>query len=333
MSRIVDLEWGRVMVVTDLHGDYPVYCRYRDRFLELRTRGQANVLVFVGDLIHTEGPQRTDGSLEIVLDLLRLRRDLGDGLIVLLGNHEMPHLYGIAISKGGYTYTPQFEIAMSEHRPAIVSFFDGLPFYARTRAGVTLAHAGASRAASNLEGLRRLAVYSHSAEMAKVDALLTRQDRASVRAGLAKLSGEDYADLVAHNMGITDSNDPRFDDVLRGVLVTGLSSDFQRLWEATFNKNETQYGPEEYGRLLKDTLATLSEGFVEQRALVSGHIQVRGGYEIVAGRQLRLASWAHATPPEAGRYLLFDAGRPIASVDELIAGLQSVFTPRLTGPL
>jgi hypothetical protein len=333
MSRIVDLEWGRVMVVSDLHGDHPVYCRYRDRFLELRAKGQANVLVFIGDLIHTEGPRRTDGSLEIVLDLLRLRRDLGDGLIVLLGNHEMPHLYGIAISKGGYTYTPQFEIAMSAHRPAIVAFFDELPFYVRTHAGVTIAHAGASRAASDPEDLRRLANYSHAAELAKVDALLAGQDRASVRAGLAKLSGQDYAELVAQNMGITDPGDPRFDDVLRGVLVTGLSSDFQRLWEASFNKNEHQYGMGEYARLLDDTLAALSEDFAEQRAIVSGHIQVMGGYEVVAGKQLRLASWAHATPPEAGRYLLFDAGRPISSVDDLIKGLHSVFTPRLTGPL
>jgi calcineurin-like phosphoesterase family protein len=333
MSRIVDLEWGRVMVVADLHGDYPVYCRYRDRFLELRARGQANVLVFIGDLIHTEGPRRTDGSLEIVLDLLRLRRDLGDGLIVLLGNHEMPHLYGIAISKGGNTYTPQFEIAMSDHRPEIVAFFDGMPFYVRTRAGVTIAHAGASRAASTPDGLQRLADYSHSFEMAKVDALLEGQDRVSVRAGLAKLSGQDYAEMVAQNIGISDPNDPRYDDVLRGVLVTGLSSDFQRLWEACFNKNEQQYGPEEYARLLGDTLAALSEGFVRQRVIVSGHIPVMGGYEVVLGRQLRLASWAHATPPEAGRYLLFDAGRPISSVEALIPGLHSVLTPRLIGPL
>jgi hypothetical protein len=333
MSRIVDLEWGRVMVVSDLHGDYPVYCRYRDRFLQLRARAQANVLVFLGDLIHTEGPQKQDGSLEIVLDLLRLRRELGDGLIVLLGNHEMPHLYAIVISKGGYTYTPQFEIAMSQHRAEVVSFFDDLPFYVRTRAGVAIAHAGASRAAATLEGLRRLAEYSHSAEMAKVDALLAGQDRASVRAGLAKLSGEDYADLAAKTMGVTDPNDPRYDDVLRGVLVTGLSFDFQRLWEATFNKNEYQYGPEEYARLLTDTLKTLSEGFFSQRVLVSGHIQVNGGYEIVAGRQLRLASWAHAAPPEAGRYLLFDAGRAIHDIGTLVMGLGSVFTPHMTGPL
>lgn len=148
------------------------------------------------------------------------------------------------------SYTPQFEIALSDHRPAVVSLFDELPFYVRTRAGVALAHAGASHAASTVEGLRRLADYSHSAEMAKVDALLEGQDRASVRAGLAKLSGQDYAVLVEQNMGLTDSDDPRYDDVLRGVLVTGLSSDFQRLWEATFNKNEHQYGLEEYARLL-----------------------------------------------------------------------------------
>ncbi len=58
-----------------------------------------------------------------------------------------------------------------------------------------------------------------------------------------------------------------------------------------------------------------------------------GGYKVVLGRQLRLASWAHATPPEAGRYLLFDAGRSLAGVEDLIKGLHSVFTPRLAGPL
>jgi hypothetical protein len=325
MSRIIDLEWGRVMVVTDLHGDFPTYCRYRDRFLALRARGQANVLLFVGDLIHSEGPRRIDGSLEMVLDLLRLRRELGDGLIALLGNHELPHLYGIAISKGGYTYTPHFEILMSDHRSEIMGFFDEMPFYVRTQAGVTMAHAGASQAASTLEGLRRLDRYSHSEEMARVDALLEGQDRAAVRAGLAKLSGENYAELVYRNMGITDPSDPRYDDVLRGVLVAGLSYDFQRLWEATFNKNELQYGLEVYTRLLEDFLEALSEGFVEQRALVTGHIPVNGGYEIVAGRQLRLASWAHATPPQAGRYLLFNAGRPISTVEDLLPGLRSVF--------
>jgi len=52
---------------------------------------------------------------------------------------------------------------------------------------------------------------------------------------------------------------------------------------------------------------------------------VRGGHTIVCNRQLRLASWAHATPREAGQFLLFNAGWPLAGIEEVLEGLGSVF--------
>ncbi len=324
INRILDLDAQRVMVVTDLHGDYAAYCRYRDRFLVLRAEGQANLFLLAGDYLHSPTPQETDRSLEIVLDLLRLRETLGPDLVVLLGNHELPHLYGITISKGSLVYGPRFEKVMGPHRAAILEFFDSLPFYARTRAGVTIAHAGACEGAATVEGLQRLRDFSHHAEMKKVDAFLADQDRTSLRAGLAKLIDQPYADLAAENLGVTDPADPRYDDVLRGILVTSLSPTFQIAWEALFNKNEDEYGELKYARILKACVYSLSDGYVNQCALVAGHVPVIGGHQIVASRQLRLASWTHAHPLQAGEYLLFDAEQPIRGVEDLLAGVHSL---------
>lgn len=313
------------MVVTDLHGSAPAYRRYRDCFLDLNADGQADALLFCGDLIHSEGTGEADGSLEIILDLLTLRQELGENLIVLLGNHELPHLYGITISKGPVTYGPHFERSMGDHRPGIINFFDKLPLYVRTRAGISISHAGASLAASTLEGLKSLAAYSHARELAQVDSVLDGQDRVSLRAGITKLSGETYAEIVAESLGITDPNHPRYDDVLRGVLIKSLSPNFQSLWEAVFNKNEYEYGHKNYVSLLKDSLTSLSQGYTQQSILVSGHIAVKGGHQVVASHQLRLASWSHASPPQAGQYLLFDASQKISKVEALLENIHSVF--------
>jgi len=325
MNRILDLDAGRVMVVTDVHGDYAAYCRYRDRFLALRAAGQAEVFLLAGDYLHSATPQELDRSLEIMLDLLHLRETLGPNLVVLLGNHELPHLYGITISKGSLVYGPSFEKSMGPYRARILEFIDGLPFYARTRAGVSVAHAGACEPATTAAGLQRLRDYSHRAELEKVDTFLAGQDRAALRSGLGKLSNQVYADLAAENLGVADPDDPRYDDVLRGVLVTSLSSTFQMVWEALFNKNEDEYGELKYAWILKAFLNGISEGYVNQRALVCGHVSVVGGHQIVANRQLRLASWTHANPVQAGEYLLFDAGRPIQGVDDLLAGVHSLW--------
>jgi Icc-related predicted phosphoesterase len=82
------------MVVTDLHGDWDAYQRYRDCFVDLQAKGQANCLIFTGDLIHRDAPTHPDCSLEIVLDVISLQETFGEAIICLCGNHELPHLYG-----------------------------------------------------------------------------------------------------------------------------------------------------------------------------------------------------------------------------------------------
>lgn len=71
--RLWSLDAGVVMVVTDLHGDWEAYQRYRDRFLDLHHSGRADYLIITGDLIHQSIPENPDYSLDMVLDFLALR--------------------------------------------------------------------------------------------------------------------------------------------------------------------------------------------------------------------------------------------------------------------
>ncbi|MCS6908956.1 MAG: metallophosphoesterase [Anaerolineales bacterium] len=326
MSRIVDITQGRIMVVTDLHGDWLAYWRYIKRFLELRAEGRADYLLLCGDLIHSYNPEAGDYSLEIVLDVLNLREELGDRLIVLLGNHEVPHLYGFPLRKGGVSFTPPFERALGEYRAKVLAFFDALPLFVRTAAGVALAHAGASRAGSSPTGFRALVHYSHAREINEVEKRLQGQDRAALRAAVVAEEHQSYDQMAVAELAISGPSDPRYDHLLRGLLMAHCSENFPHLWDALFNRNEEEYGQREYRLALVGFLDNLSDGFAPQRYLVSGHIPVRGGSQVVAEKQLRLASWAHAQPPEAGQYLLFDAGQPIESLEALRAGLASVWT-------
>lgn len=128
--RLWTIDAGVVMVVTDLHGDWDTYARCRDRFVDRHAAGQVDWLVFTGDMIHREPGDDPDRSLEIMLDVLALRAAYGDAIIVLCGNHELPHLYGIILGKGRTLYTPSFEIALttSGRRADALAFFDTLPF-------------------------------------------------------------------------------------------------------------------------------------------------------------------------------------------------------------
>jgi hypothetical protein len=324
MRRVVDLDAGVAMVVTDLHGNWEGYRRYRDRFLALQAAGQADYLLFTGDLIHSEGPPRDDRSLEIVLDVLALRERLGERLIYLLGNHELPHLYGMTLAKGKHVYTPRFEAALGPHRSAILALFDRLPFYVRTRAGVSICHAGAAAELSVPGAATRLFGYSHRRVRAALEELLPAGQRRALRERFGQLNQARYADLARFYLAVSGPEDPRYDDLLVGYLAAS-HPDFALLWAALFNRNEREYGERDYGIFLDALLRELSAGYHRQEALVTGHVPCRGGYAVVAGRQVRLASGAHAHPHRSGRYLLVDAGSEVSGVQELLAGLGSVF--------
>jgi hypothetical protein len=323
-SRVVGLEAGVAMVVADLHGDWDTYSRYRDRFLSLRAHGQADYLIFTGDLIHGQGEPYQDRSLDILLDILALRRTLGEHLIYLLGNHELPHIYGIILQKGERVLTPPFEAALGEHRAAVISLFESLPFYVRTRSGTAITHAGAAAEMSHPGAALRVFNYSHRRILDEAAGALPQEQRPALRGGFGKLCGEDYDTMARTNLAVSGPGDPRYDDLLVGFLASTLP-DFKLLWEALFTRNEQQYGEPNYAIFLDALLRDLSVGFHRQEVLVTGHIPCRDGYALIARRQLRLTSGAQAHPLRAARYLRFDLEKRVQHADELVPGLESVF--------
>jgi hypothetical protein len=325
--RLWSLDAGVAMVVTDLHGDWDAYVRYRDRFVALHATGEADCLILTGDLIHREPEAGPDQSIEIIADILALRAQYGDSIIYLSGNHELPHLYGIVLSKGAITYTPAFEAALSwsGQRDKVVELFESLPFFLRTAAGVCLTHAGAAAAMADVGAAHRLFGWRHRDMRDWADAQLAGGDIADLRSGYARLSGEaSYEAMAQRYLSASDPDNPRYDDLLRGFLVSG-NADFRLVYDTLFTRCEQQVGQSVYAAHVEALLSYVSKDYFAQHALVAGHMQVIGGHMLIVGRHLRLASAAHARPREAGRYLLFDAARPIGSASDLLAGLKSVF--------
>ncbi|MCC6602341.1 MAG: metallophosphoesterase [Anaerolineae bacterium] len=323
-QRVVNLQEGQAMVVTDLHGDWDAYQRYRDTFFQLRALGQADLLIFAGDMIHASQPAEQDQSVEIVQDIMRLKQELGDSLIYLLGNHELPHIYSITLQKGDDMFTPRFEFAMNNHRQEIVSFFDSLPFYVRTLGGVSICHAGASTAMGEPNALERLFNYSHQHVLARTRAQITAEERPELIRAMRKMHGRTYNEMARKWFAVTGLDDPRYDDFLVGTLATS-DEDFELLWPAIFTRNEKEYGSSSYQVLLTTLLQALSAEYVPQLVLITGHIDVKGGYTLVNRQQLRLASAKHASPREAGLYLLFNVREKFNTAADLVPNLRSVF--------
>lgn len=328
INRILDLTSGVTMVVSDLHGDRDAFARYAGRFLQLHNRKRAQRLLFLGDLIHSDGPEDQDASLQIVTDIMRMRATLGpEAVIALLGNHEMPHLYGVLLRRGQYEYTPRFErsLSASGRRADILAFFEQMPFYVRTAAGVAFTHAGPDGTAiAQFEELRRFDHAAIRSEYTHALSLNPKPDR--LRELYAEAMGMPYEVLARHYLAVEGPDDTRYDDLVRAFMISEHSREFEVLWNALFTRCEKELSPALYERILGKFLETLSaEAPAPQRILVTGHIDVVSGHQLVTPYHLRIASAKHASPREAGEYLLFDAAQSIESAEELINHLSSVF--------
>lgn len=317
MNRTVDLLQGRAYVIADLHGAWEPYTRYRDHFLALREQGWADVLILLGDVIHGYGAPEDDHSVPILLDIMRLQRELGpETVILLLGNHEMSHIYCTPLIKGDMVFMPRFEHALGEHRRTVTSFLKSLPFMVRTAGGILLVHAGASRLGALPENAERILNWSHEAVFEKVDRMLEGKDVTEliVKFGLAD---GDYDRQAQENLAVTGPDDPRYYDLLRGAIARSLEPEWSLLWDFFFTQCEADYGRLLYERVVDRFLEVYSLPGTAQRVLVSGHMVVSGGYDIPVGRNLRLASWTHARPNTEGRYLLLDVAEQVQQAADL----------------
>lgn len=334
-NRILDLNTGRAMVVTDLHGAWDVYRRLRDKFLLLHRTGDVEAIVFCGDVIHPEFDNEDDGSLQIVMDILRLQEQFGrDKVILLLGNHELPHIYGIPLSKGDQDYTPPFEEALAQldqepnspyTRGDIIRLFIDAPFYVRTQAGVLLSHAGAAQALTTLDKVEQLLAYDHITQLAAVDNQIERFGVKKAIESYERIFKVKYDRTARENLAVRGPNDPRYSDLLRGVLVAQDNPGFDLLWNSLFTYNERENTLDVYELIVTRFLENISDlSPYPQRLLVAGHIMAEGGFTPVGTKQLRLASYTHSRPRKEGRYLLLDCERPVQTLQELNVGLRKV---------
>lgn len=319
MNRIVDLYEGTAFVVTDLHGEWEPYQLYRDYFLHLYERGEAHYLIFLGDVIHGYGSEEDDASIDMLLDIIRLKQELGnDHVLMLLGNHELPHIYGITLSKGNINFTPRFEHALGANRPQIIDFLKALPFAVRTSNGVMLTHAGASALTSRPDAMDALGQFSHDKLLNEAESLMRSGDVIELMERVLKIDQTTYDQAARLSLAVEGTDDPRYHDLLRGVVASNLEPEWSILWNFFFTRCEQDMLLEDYAGYLQNFLDTYSAE-VPLRALVTGHISVRGGAAVIADKQLRLASWAHALPPEDGSFLYLDMSVPINDAHDLLS--------------
>jgi hypothetical protein len=336
MSRIIDLNSGKAMVVTDLHGAWDAYQRLRDLFLEQQAKGEIDRLIICGDLIHNEGMEEVDASLDMLLDVMALQADLGkDKVIMLLGNHELPHIYGLTLAKGSVEFTPRFESAMTRldqrykvpiKRKEVRAFLAGLPFFARTKGGVLITHAGAASDVASTKHVERLLSLEHDDLIGLADRELKKFDIGSLQRGYSHFTGISYDEQAKHYLAVSGASDPRYNELLRVLFLSGQNTDFDLMWNTLFSQNELDVGESAYLKTLKNFLSYFSTvSKTELRVLVSGHISVKDGYAEIGKQQLRMASCTHAFPRKSARYLILDCEKTINSSEDLLPGLRYVF--------
>lgn len=326
-NRYLSINSGTLMVVSDLHGDGDAFDRYLETFFALRSAGEADRLLFLGDIIHGYGSEDSDASLRMTLKLIELQEKHGaDTIITLLGNHEMPHIYGISLAKGDMEFTPRFEHAMGEHRERIIKFFKSLPFVVRTSAGVVFCHAGPDENSINRMG--RLRNFNHDELLHAADQTLAQQENIEkVYDTYAHLSGQSYEELARKYLAVNGPNDPRYSHLMRALYISETNPNFAMLWDFLFSQNERGLVESAYEQICRRYLDALSVGApAPQQVCVSGHIVIpEGGYKVLNERHLRFASGIHARPRENGRYLLMNCQTPIKKASELVPMLNTVF--------
>lgn len=334
MKRALTLHEGIAMIVTDLHGNAEAYNQVKAQFLRQYEKGQVQTLILLGDLIHPTHPKEADASLNMLMDVMHLQQELGQSSVMMLcGNHEMPHIYGQTLARGEVEYTPTFEGALARldvdptstyRRERVIQFLSDLPLLIFTGGGVLLNHAGATPFIQDRRSALTLLNYDHQTVIAEMDRILDNYDLDHARKLYAAKIGMSYDMAVLHYLAVTDPHSQRYNHLLR-TFVTDNIDVYRLLWEFLFTRNEQEISPREYERVCERYLECFSS-YAERplKAIVSGHIPVKGGHQVVNGHHLRLATHAHANPKKAGQYLLLDCAQPIQHVRELLGGLHTL---------
>jgi hypothetical protein len=147
-GNILRIEAGCEMLVTgDLHGDRANYggiLRYADMENHPRRR------LVLQEIVHGPPDAQTqhDPSVEILFRAARLRVDHPEGVLFVLGNHDVAQVTGNEITKDGRgtcrdfndTIKANFGPDADEIRSALEDFLLSIPLAIRTAGGVQISH-------------------------------------------------------------------------------------------------------------------------------------------------------------------------------------------------
>lgn len=321
--RLKHLDDGIAMIVTDLHGEGEAYDHIRTTFLDLYKQKKVNYLVLCGDLIHIRRDV-PDESVRMIVDVIDLQAQLGDDVVIMLmGNHEMPHVYSTTLSKGNVEFTAPFEHALKKtgQREKVSRFLRNLPLYVSTNAGVLISHAGATPAVTNQAEAEAVLTFDHEALLHLAD------DRIKNTHDLEALKHNlQYVRRVKHYLGIDDVDDPHFHYFLRGQMLSQNEDEFEFLWDVLFARNEQRWTIEAYTVIAEHFLNSIGSCInTGLNIVVAGHIGTTGGHALIGERHLRLSSFAHANPNDSGEYLLLDCAKPVQKSSDLGQYLRPVF--------
>jgi hypothetical protein len=144
--------------------------------------------------------------------------------------------------------------------------------------------------------------------------------------GYSHFTGISYEEQVKHYLAVSGPSDPRYNELLRVLFLSGQNTDFDLMWNTLFSQNELDAGESAYYKTVKNFLQYFSDVSPhEQRVLVAGHISVKDGFAEVGRQQLRVASCTHAFPRRSARYLMLDCEKPVHTAADLIPSLRMVF--------
>lgn len=304
-NKVIDIAKGKILAVTDLHGNLKDFEKVLSLFQNLREQGKATHLVFLGDLIHAR--KTTDYSVEILDRLMEMGCNKPDGnLFALMGNHEMVHIYHVELWRGGQSYTHAFEGAIQGKREKYIRFLMDMPFAVRSQGGVLLHHTGAGA----IIGTKRHKEYGVKFKF------------------LRNWPHEQILDRLFHHPHLEGLHHTRTYLPMAGMWFRD-SREGAFLWEFFMNKNEKQFG-DRYGRYLRQFLKYMFKDHpAEGTVVVTGHIPVPKGLEIVEGMQLRLSSSFGAESDAKKTVLLFDAEKKYENPIKLAEGCFRLFPPAI----
>ena len=148
---------GRLLIVTDLHGDLEDY----EKYINLWDCNNPDFhLVFVGDFIHSI--YEDDKSIEIIEDVIEKDKKYSN-FHPLLGNHEWSHITGTPVFKGYQNQTNDFENLIIEKKGSLepylseyVEYFKSMPFFVKTANGLFISHTGPSKLVKSMNDFNEI---------------------------------------------------------------------------------------------------------------------------------------------------------------------------------